>query len=115
MATHVELPRRKSRRTRLLCSCGKPLDRFEVPELMPATPAVPGALLRNPLGNPQVGRHHQTGSSHGDLPAPGDSPRLRYQCRRCMATVVLRVDTIQDAYRRVVTEGGRDVVVGIDV
>lgn len=101
---------------RVVCGCGKPLDRL-LPWGRHFAPST--ALLR-----PKESRYKHT-VRRGDRatlavdrllesdPAAGDMG-YRWRCRRCGAERVLRADTVDREGARA-AEQGRDLVLGVDV
>ncbi|MFO8075711.1 MAG: hypothetical protein R6T85_06300 [Egibacteraceae bacterium] len=101
----MELQREQTPPQRLLCYCGKPLDRFGTM----AWPDAPRALVRH------TGRHRQESVEAVEPGTPsGEDARMVWNCRRCRSRVALRADTIHAAYRRAEADGRADVVVGVD-
>lgn len=126
MATHVELPQRKSRKTRLVCYCGKPLDQLNgrgeplraggplIPLLDMTLDELPAILPTSKAGRhgPAVPALRRAGGR--DLSADLPAGRFRWRCRKCGATPILTQDQLSDAAdkcRRV----GRDVCLGVDL
>lgn len=93
-----------ARPTRLLCYCGKPLDKLDV-QGQPA-----GQRGRQVTGGPPPR------SSRYSAYVPGNdrTPRFTFRCRRCRASVTVRDLTLFYAHQRVQSEGRRDVVAGVD-
>lgn len=92
---------------RLLCRCGKPLDRLDANgSPLRQRPSLVG---EGAIGPPASARYAQVASR------PKTTPRYTWRCRRCMAPVTLRDMTLVDAAERCRSEGRDHVVVGLDV
>ena len=94
---------------RLVCYCGKPLDKLTMLE----NSTRPGHVLVAPERAISRGR---TGRGVGHAAHPGTAGgRHGWSCRRCPAQVRLLGSTLVDGCRSALEDNRTDVVLGVDV
>jgi hypothetical protein len=97
------------RRGRLVCSCGKPLDRFPA-----GRPNDDG--IRGEVGLPEaVSRGVPT--ARVAIGPDSDGWRFSWRCKRegCRRSVTLTEERLERGRERAAADGRTDVVVGVDV
>lgn len=110
MTTHARNDAPASRTAlRLVCYCGKPLDKLTMVE----DSTRPGHALVTPQRAISRGRTGRGVGHAGHLGTLGG--RHGWRCRRCGADVRLTGSTLVDGSRSAVEDGRADVVLGVDL
>ena len=90
---------------KLLCRCGKPLDRFD----LMGTPQRAAAHADKPGGTAGAAVAHPIQAT------AAEAYRWRWDCKRCGSRVILRQSSIAEAFNKAALEDRSTIVVDVDV